>query len=113
VQSPITAVDIEGPADDFTASCRDLCDEQNRIEVAVAGGGVEIGQAGEVDGRVDVVAVAAELLLLTDLSGRELSNSMILLVWLSPWGHTSAVLGVWVSSQRWPRCRGEHDLRRR
>jgi hypothetical protein len=51
--------------------------------------------------------------LLTDLSGRELSNSMILLVWLSPWGHTSAVLGVWVSSQRWPRCRGEHDLRRR
>jgi len=59
VQILIAAVGIEGPAEDFTASCSVLGDEQNRTEVAVAGGGGEIGQAGGVDGGVDVVAVAA------------------------------------------------------
>ena len=52
MQILMSAVDSVGPADDFKASCRDLGDEQNRTEVAVAGDGVKIGQAGEVDGGV-------------------------------------------------------------
>jgi hypothetical protein len=46
VQILITALDNEGPAEKLTSGCGVLGDEPNRTEVAVAGGGVEIGQAG-------------------------------------------------------------------
>ena len=59
MQILIAAIGIEGPGEEFTSICGVLGDEQNRTEVAVAGGGVEIGQAGGVDGGVAVVAVAA------------------------------------------------------
>ena len=40
MQILITALDIEGPAEKPTSSCGVLGDEQDRTEVAVAGGGV-------------------------------------------------------------------------
>ncbi len=59
MQILLAAVDIEGPAEKLSSGCGDLGDEQSRTEVAVAGGGVEIGQAGGVDGGIAVVVVAA------------------------------------------------------